>query len=54
MIDRIAQLLAEGANIVFDLRAFRALGIVKTINATAMNQIFINMMSAICELRIRW
>ena len=42
MIDRITQLLTEGANIVFDFRAFRTLGIVKAINTTAMDQIFIN------------
>ena len=41
-INRIAQFLAEGANVVFDFRAFRAMRIVKTVHTPTMNQVFIN------------
>lgn len=41
-INRIAQFLAEGANVVFDFRAFRTMRIVKTVHTPAMNQVFIN------------
>jgi hypothetical protein len=42
VIDRVAQLLAEGTHVVFNFRAFRALRIVKTVYAPAMHKVFIN------------